>query len=132
MHTFLSIVLSLMLGWGCGQVARQRGRNPLHWMIAGALFGILALIALFLLPARKRNPAPAPVQKAAPKLTILSPSHQEKLWYFLDEQSTQLGPMSFDALSKAWNEGKVNENTYVWNESMENWQKFQEVVKQAT
>jgi hypothetical protein len=130
MHTFLSILLSLMLGWGCSHLARQRGRSPLHWLIAGALFGIFALIALFLLPVRKRNATsvPVPVQ-IIPKLAVLSPSHQEKFWYFLDAQSTQFGPMSFDALSRAWNEGKVGENTYVWNESMDNWQRFQEVIK---
>jgi|ERR1700722_7469427 len=130
MHTFLSILLSLMLGWGCSQLARQRGRSPLYWLIAGALFGIFALIVLFLLPMRKRQ-APSiaiPVQ-TIPKFAILSPSHQEKLWYFLDEQRAQVGPMSFDALGKARNEGKVGENTYVWNEAMENWQRFQEVIK---
>jgi hypothetical protein len=132
MQVLLSILLALTLGWGCSHLARQRGRNPMNWFIAGVLFGIFALILLFILPIRKRNeqanPAAAPVKKL-PKLTILAPAHEEKLWYFLDEEKTQFGPMSFDALSRAWNEGKVRDSTFVWNESMEDWQRFQEVIR---
>jgi hypothetical protein len=131
-QAFLSILLSLTLGWGCCHLAKQRGRSPLNWFIAGLFFGIFALIVLFILPIRQRREAFHPdalSYQKIPKLALLSPSHEEKLWYFLDEEKTQIGPMSFDALSKAWNEGKIRENTYVWNESMDNWQKFQEVIK---
>jgi hypothetical protein len=132
MQTLLSILLTLILGWGCSYFAKQRGRNPLNWFIAGLFFGIFALIALFILPIRQKNEKQT-LQTLPPsknlQLTILTPSHAEKLWYFLDEQKTQFGPMSFDALSKAWNEGKVQEHTYVWNESMDKWQRFQEVIE---
>ncbi len=132
MQTFFTILLSLTLGLGCSHLAKQRRRSPLHWFIAGLLFGIFALIVIFILPARRRRATShseaLPSQKI-PKLALLSPSHEEKLWYFLDEQKSQMGPMSFDALSRAWVEGKIRENTFVWNESMENWQKFQEVIR---
>jgi len=132
MQTFLSVLLSFILGWGCSRLARQRGRKPLNWFIAGLFFGIFALITLFILPTRRRietSNSENLLSQKIPKLAILSPSHEEKLWYFLDEKKTQIGPMSFDALSKAWNEGKVQEHTYVWNESMDNWQRFQEVIR---
>jgi hypothetical protein len=133
MHTFLSILLSLVLGWGCSHFAKQRGRSPLNWFIAGLFFGILALIVLFILPVRKRKeevPDPKnPFAQNISKLAVLLPSHAEKLWYFLDEQKKQFGPMSLDALSKAWDEGKVQRHTFVWNELMENWQPFQEVIQ---
>jgi hypothetical protein len=132
MQAFLSILLSVVLGLGCGYFARLRGRNPLTWFIAGVFFGIFAFIVLFILPARKFKEASHfenTYSQKIFKLTILSPSHEEKLWYFLDEAKTQIGPMSFDALSKAWNEGKIQKHTYVWNESMENWQQFQEVIQ---
>lgn len=132
MQTFISILISLTLGWSCSHFAKQRGRNPLNWFIAGLFLGILALIVLFILPIRRcrkdSHSEVLPSQKI-PKLAVLSPSHEEKLWYFLDEQKSQIGPMSFDALSRAWTEGKVRENTYVWNESMDNWQHFQEVIQ---
>jgi hypothetical protein len=132
MQAFLSILLSLTLGWGCSHWAKQRGRSPLNWFIAGLFFGIFALVVLFILPIRRRTEAShseVPPPQKTPKLSILSPSHEEKLWYFLDKQKSQIGPMSFDALSKAWTEGKICENTYVWNESMDNWQQFQEVIR---
>jgi hypothetical protein len=132
MQTFLGILLSLTLSWGCSHLARQRGRSPLNWFIAGVFFGIFALILLFILPIRRRSEASRseiPVSQKISKPTALSPSHEEKLWYFLDENKIQVGPMSFDALSKAWNEGKIQENTYVWNDLLDNWQRFQEVIK---
>ncbi len=128
MQTFLTILLSLVLGWGCSHIARQRGRNPMNWFIAGVFFGVFALAALFLFPKRNKSEA-VPLPQSLPKLAVLSPSHAEKLWYFLDEEKTQCGPMSLDALSEAWRKGKVKENSYVWNELMENWQLFHEVIK---
>ncbi len=133
MQTFLSIAFSLVLAWGCAHYARRRGRNPTTWFIAGALFGIFALITLFILPvlkaADKKVVVELPSAPKAPALTIISPLHTEKLWYYLDEQKKQFGPMSFDALNKAWNEGAVRERTFVWNEAMENWQHLKDVIQ---
>lgn len=135
MQTFLSILLSLILGWGCSQFARQRGRSPLNWFIAGLFFGIFALILLFILPVLKRKDPlksesfPSP---KIPQLMLQTPSHAEKLWYFLDEQKTQYGPMSFEALSRAFSEGKIKDHTYVWNELMENWQEFEKVIQKSS
>jgi len=127
-QTLLTIAMSLLLAWGCSYVARRRGRNPMIWLAAGALFGILALIALFILPVVKsaaaRAAAPSP-----PRLALISPLHAEKFWYFLDEQKQQFGPMSFDALSRARLAGTVKEQTFVWNEAMENWQHFKDVIQ---
>ena len=132
MQTFLTVVLSIFLGWGCSRIAKQRGRNPLNWFIGGIFFGVFAVITLFILPSlkNKENNAALPLP-IPPKLTALSPSHAEKLWYFLDDEKAQFGPMSLDALSEAWHKGKIKETTYVWNELMENWQPFREVIKSA-
>lgn len=132
METFLTILVSLVSAWGCYYFAKKRGRNPITWLIAGLIFGLFAPIALFLLPSRKKALATqAPIPLKLPQLNILQPDHAGKLWYFLDEEKTQFGPMSFDALSKAWTEGKVREQTFVWNEAMENWSQFQDVIKPA-
>lgn len=125
---FLSLLLSIFLGMACSRLARHRGRHPTHWFIGGIFFGIFALILLFLLPARKQKPA-APTQPARPKLNLLFPEHDGKLWYFLDEQKAQFGPMSLDALSRSFGEGKVNKTSYVWNEAMDNWQEFDAVIQ---
>jgi uncharacterized protein DUF4339 len=131
MQVLFSIAMSVFFAWGCAHHARFRGRNPMAWFFAGAMFGLFALIALFILPMRSpitRSPIPAPPLKL-PALTTISPLHAEKLWYYLDEEKKQFGPMSFHALSAAWNEGAVRECTFVWNEVMENWQRFNEVIK---
>lgn len=39
----------------CRVIAGHNGRPKLPWMVAGLLFGIWALGALFLLPAKKAN-----------------------------------------------------------------------------
>lgn len=130
MQTFLIILCNFLWALGCGYYANKRGHNPTNWFVAGLLFGILALIVLFLLPARKKKEM-VQSEPILPILTILQPDHIGKLWYFIDEEKKQLGPMSFDALGKAWQEGKVREKTYVWNEAMENWREFQDVIKSA-
>lgn len=130
-QTLLSILLSVILGLGCSRLARYRGRNPTHWFIGGVFFGIFALALLFFLPARKQKPAVNP-QPARPKLNLLFPEHDGKLWYFLDEEKGQHGPMSFDALTRSYGEGKVKKASYVWNEAMEEWQEFYRVIQNET
>ena len=129
MQMMMSIAFSLLMAWTCGNYAKRLGRNPRTWFAAGALFGIFALIALFLFPRRKAIAA-QPVVKA-PLLTAACPIQAEKLWYYLNDQKEQFGPMSFNALGKAWLEGSVREQTFVWNEEMENWQPLKEVTIQT-
>lgn len=129
MQMMMSIAFSLLLAWSCGHYAKRRGRNPTTWFVAGAFFGILALIALFIFPVRKPNEKPIatqPIDKT-PSLTATCPIQAQKLWYYLNDNKEQFGPMSFNALSKAWLDGSVQEQTFVWNEEMENWQPLKEV-----
>lgn len=131
MHTFISITFSILLAWGCSHYAKRRGRSPAMWFCAGAFFGIFALIALFILPIRKpggKQAQVAPIAPMALKLATFSPEHAEKMWYYLNEQKERFGPMSLNALSKAWHEGLVQEQTFVWNEAMENWLHFKNVI----
>ena len=132
MQIFLSILLSLLLAWSCSYHAKRRGRNPNIWFAAGALFGLFALVWLFILPVKKTARAAAPAQPIASSLPPLLPialEHNEKLWYFLDEEKKQFGPMSLNALGQAWQEGKVKQETYVWNEMMQDWERFRAVIK---
>lgn len=130
MQMIMSIVFSLLLAWTCGHYAKRRGRNPTTWFVAGAFFGIFALIALFFFPTRKSNTKPVsaePIVKG-PSLTATCPVQAQRLWYYLNDSKEQFGPMSFNALSKAWLDGSVREQTFVWNEEMENWQPLKEVI----
>lgn len=130
MHYFYSILLGLLNAFLCAHFAKKRGRNPVYWFIGGALFGLFALGTLFVLPVR-RSMAAAPVASAAapvPLLQVIEPVLADRLWYYLDHERQQCGPMSFDALGKAWNEGKLHVHSLVWNDGLENWKRFEEVV----
>lgn len=134
MQTLFTLFFSFLCAWGCYHFAKQRGLNPRIWGIAGLFLGILAFIALFLFPKRQVRPLhpKEPLPFSPPNLTILKTDHVGKLWYFIDTEKRQLGPMSFEALNTAWREGKVTEKTFVWNEAMENWHPLKEVLKAPT
>jgi hypothetical protein len=129
MHLFFSLLFCLMIAIATSQCAIQRGRNPRVWFISALFFGVFALIALFLIPRAKRRAIAPPAQAMPPTLTALTPSQADKLWYYLDEDKKQLGPMSFIALGKNFHEGKLQDHTYVWNEEMEQWMRFNDVIK---
>lgn len=100
------------------------------WFVTGGIFGILGLLALFILPSRKKTRVlEKPTVVLPPTFTLLSPLHADKFWYFLDKEKQQYGPMSFNALSKAKIEGTIGEQTYVWNEEMDNWKRFKDVIQ---
>ncbi len=139
MQQIIMIIICTIIGAICYRYSKQRGRNPYTWFAIGLLFGILGLIALFVMPPLNRphntkNGKDPFIEPTTPTvinhhLETLDPSHSSKLWYYLDQENQQFGPMSIDALTKAWRDGKVHGATYVWNELMENWKRFEEVLK---
>jgi hypothetical protein len=128
MQVWISIIFSLIFAWCCSNHARRLGKNPIIWLVLGALFGIFAFLALVFIGLRKPVKKTAPAAPLVPTPVALSPSHAEKFWYYLNNNKEQFGPMSFQGLGKAWKEGAVSETTFVWNEEMENWQHFKDVV----
>ncbi len=127
--TLLSITISFFLACQCRYCAKKKGHNATLWFMAGALFGMLALLVILFLPARKEHKVLQAKAAPEPLFEALSSVQTEKFWYFLDEQKTQYGPMSFFALKAAWNKGTIQEKTFVWNEEMENWKQLKEVVR---
>ncbi len=126
----MHIAFNLLLAWYCSRCAKRLKRDPFKWFIASVFFGVFAFIALYIAASRKARRS-IPLQQSAPKppvLLLITPSHAERFWYYLNDKNEQFGPMSFNALARAWNEGAIQELTYVWNEEMENWQRFKEVI----
>lgn len=124
----MTIVTSLLFAWVCAHYALRRGYNPATWFVAGTFFGIFALIALFIFPNKRKPQNRVASTRKVPSIKAACPVQAQKLWYYLDDKKEQFGPMSFNALSKAWIDGAVQEQTYVWNEEMENWQPLKEVA----
>lgn len=138
MQQIIMMIICTIIGAICYRYSKQRGRNPYTWFTIGLFFGLFGLIALFVMPPLNRprggKKGKDPDLERVPTLInhhleTLDPTHSSKLWYYLDQENQQFGPMSIDALTKAWRDGKVHATTYVWNELMENWKRFEEVLK---
>src|ERR1700735_1974676 len=127
MQYFYSFLFGLVNAFICAYFAKKRGRNSLYWFMGGVFFGLFALGTLFLLPIRKIA-AQVKSDASAPLLQAVAPEQASKLWYYLDQTKQQYGPMSLDALGKAWNDGKLHVHSLVWNEDLESWKKLEEVV----
>ena len=126
-----SAMMWIVFGAVSAYMARMRGKNPYLWFFLGMFFGVFGLLFLFF--SSKPKAAAEPKEKTGPTTIDITPkfdpSFKEKFWYYLDPQNQQNGPMSFDALVRAWNEGKVNPQTFVWNEGLETWTPFGEFIK---
>ncbi len=118
------IALWVIQGSIAAYYAKRKGRNPYLWFAIGCFFGIFGIFALFFLKQPKKAPLPA----ATPTPTRKSLPYRQ--WYYLDQDTKQNGPLSTSALETAWEEGKINEATYVWYEGMENWKRWQEVCQE--
>ena len=73
---------------------------------------------------------PEPVDKS--QLIPIHLSHRECLWYYLNKTGQQFGPISFQALINDWENNKIEEESYVWNEDLDDWKRFKEVLQKTT
>ena len=112
----LMIISALVMGSISAYLAHKNKKNPYKWFSIGFLFGIFGIFAIFFASARKKTARRA---SSKPILNIQGPT--DKFWYYIDPSKQQQGPMSKDALTLAWKEGKVGLSTYVWHEEMTEW-----------
>ena len=106
------------------------------WFALGAILGLIAVIVLYILPPKvatapaggilpgKQKQAKSPSYIPCEDVTTRPP---EALWYYLDKENNQYGPMSFNTLKSAWNCEEIDPSTYVWNENMEEWQTLEDL-----
>lgn len=120
-----AVVASSFVGLLSAYLANRRGRNPFGWFAIGFFFGLFGILAIFFIPpSKKEEIAIAPIE---PKPYLFGPIH--KFWYYLDKTHQQIGPMSYDALSRAWKEGAIPPSTFVWNEDLEEWKPLQDLIR---
>jgi GYF domain 2 len=122
-----TVMVWLVFGAVSAYIAHRRGKNPYLWFFLGTFFGLFGILFLFLAPRPK---APKTDPNTIDITPIFSTEHRDKLWYYIDGRNTRHGPMSFQALSKAWSQGKILPTTYVWNESLPDWRPFGEFIIQ--
>lgn len=105
MKFFLIVLTKILTGIICMNMAKKRHRRPKLWFVLGYLLDLVGVIILYFLPKAKI--------KLPPQATLIKPS---KLWYYLDTENKQHGPMSDHALKQNLTDAK-----YVWNDDMEEW-----------
>lgn len=123
---WIAFLSSLIQGYCCYRIAeQQKGRDPWFGAALGVCFGIFGILALLLFPPKRQRKQ----TKQAPrkKASLLGP--QDKLWYYLENNDTRVGPISFLALNEAWNQGRIKRSTYVWNEELTDWKLLKEFLK---
>lgn len=129
-------ILLILISAATSYFASRKGRSPTIWFILGLLFGPFAPLVLLLLPSVKSG------EDGMPSMTMLPPDpssergslqnldskslndEENKLWYYLDQNHEQVGPVSIIALRDLWNRGLLEMNQYVWSDGMVNWEKI--------
>jgi hypothetical protein len=124
-HPILTLIGAIGIGAISALYAKKRGKDPYLWFLLGAIFGLIGLFFLFFSPKSK---APATGQKGAkaqvPETPSEKPVQGQLFWYYLDEQRAERGPFSFDVLKKAWHDGRLSTESYVWNPTLDKWQRL--------
>ncbi len=101
------------------------------WFCLGTSLGLIAVILLYILPPKIATALVTDTSSEKQRQNDTSPDLSSKdmatrppeiLWYYLDKENNQYGPMSFNALKSAWNCEEIDPCTYVWNENMKEWQ----------
>ncbi len=129
-------IVSTVFAFICAYYAEKKGRRSTAWFILGFLFTFYALIVLFFLsPIKKDDQStkivlpPDPALKdevhAQPLPLFERYKEENQLWYYLDENHLQVGPVSLVALRDLWNRGLLEINSFVWSEGMEKWEKIE-------
>lgn len=137
-NMILSFILLLIIASLTAYYANRKGRNPLLWFIIGVLLGIFAPLILLFFSAVKSEPADvarglkiSPPDSSRQQLSdsqlksddLKLQEEENKLWYYLDQNHQQIGPVSVIALRELWNRGLLELNNYVWSDGMEQWEK---------
>lgn len=132
------------MGTATSYLAYQRSRDPYIWFALGMFFGILAMLALVLLPPVKskeelemdqrnkeiieRREKQMEEQEKIESAPNLEPqSIETKEWFYLDKERQQRGPFSFYVINELWESANLNAHTLVWTEGMPEWKKIQEI-----
>ncbi len=140
MELFISLVTSLLMGSLTGYIAQKKGRDGTIWFVAGMLLGIFAVIALYVLPnlnkrgdeeEHKTREEGIEEQSAIIDITTdekgSAADLANKMWFYLGSKKEQYGPMAIKELKSSWTEHRVNAETYVWCEGLDNWKKIKDL-----
>jgi hypothetical protein len=134
-NMILSFALLLIIASFTAYYANRKGRNALLWFIIGVLLGVFAPLILLFFPSvtneeskngilaktiSSSDPSPESIHDTD---ELKQKEEENKLWYYLDQNHQQMGPVSVIALRELWKRGLLELNYYVWSDGMEKWEK---------
>lgn len=146
-NLFVTFIVFFIIGSISAYYASRQGRNPFLWFALGVLLGIFAPLILFFLSIldsrQAKSVVPPPSEHLKEPLAGLNPilseikqqeaerlnpdSDANKLWYYLDQDHVQQGPVSLLALKELWDSGRLYPTAYVWSKGMQQWKRVQEL-----
>lgn len=139
----LFFFISSLIGGYTAFYANTKGKNPFLWFFIGFFLGIFAPLILWLFypNAKEKGGGENKGGDGMPTMTVNNPDpllerqdasivsskyeEEDKLWYYLDQNHEQMGPVSVIALRELWNRGQLILNSYVWSKGMDQWQKIE-------
>lgn len=132
-NILVSLVISIIISAATAYYADQKGRSAIGWFIIALFISLFAPLILYFLPSLKEsdsNQISSNLNASRSNEWIGPPpppsnlsSDDEKLWYYLDQNHQQYGPVSIIALKELWDTGRLDLNSYVWSEGMNQWEK---------
>ncbi|NGX31716.1 MAG: hypothetical protein K940chlam8_01092 [Chlamydiae bacterium] len=135
------LLVSLLFALLIQQAAKLRGRSPRLWFVLGICFGLLALVALYLLPQKsikEEKVIPVAVNNQAmpeepkendPSFIETPKNNDASYWYFINQDKKTIGPMSFEHLCQEYFEGKLQQRTYIWADHMTDWERLESMSR---
>lgn len=128
MLIFINILSSILAAMICYQYAPERGRNQKLWLYGGFIFGIYAVIALFILPKeeiQKDTTSNSPNAYSADRHSTEDAEPRFQDWYFIDKRHEKQGPVPFRRLLTAWRDQLISKNSFVWSAGMNEWESIE-------
>ncbi|HJM38617.1 MAG TPA: hypothetical protein QGG59_00730 [Planctomycetota bacterium] len=145
----LAVFVQILIGLLVSYLARQRGRNPVAWFIAGMLGGVLSLALLVFLPDLERErlwrrlewmegqkgPPPSPPsvsEEVVPPTTEPRDSPSPVLpipfasplathgWYLALPGGNPEGPFALDIIREKFKGGELT-GFLIWQEALDSW-----------
>lgn len=118
-NPYIALPFWILFGLICAYLANKRGRNPYAWFGIGLFLGVFGILLLVVIP--KKNQIKEEIVHLAPPVK----TEPEVLYYYLDENHKQKGPVNLSFLKYEFQNKRINSSTYVWTESMDDWKKIE-------
>jgi len=130
MEFWVPVAISIIMGCLCAVLAVSRERSPIAWFFLGFILGWVGLLLIFILPSLKKVPKSEPEQiepVVEEKKEPESSFERTDNWFYLDQKKEVCGPLSVQMIKEKWGEGDISENSWVWNEMIDEWKKISQV-----